>query len=96
MPRIAAALVAAFLLAESAAAHDWYEPMCCNEKDCEPLPDSAVTQVREGYRVRYAGKRGLAVDVIVPWSKARPSQDHQFHGCASPVRFFCLYVPFNV
>jgi hypothetical protein len=69
----------------------WYEPACCNQKDCEPLPFNAVTMVNQGYRVRYRGSLGFLVDVLVPWEKARPSQDGQHHGCASQVRFFCFY-----
>jgi hypothetical protein len=69
----------------------WYEPLCCNKKDCEPLPYSAVTMVPDGYHVRYRASLGLLVDVIVPWNKTRQSKDGQHHGCASPVRFFCFY-----
>jgi hypothetical protein len=52
--------------------------------------------VKGGYHVRYIGKLGFKVDVVVPFNKARPSQDHQFHGCATIDRFLCLYVPMNV
>lgn len=69
----------------------WYDPLCCNKKDCEPLPYSAVKMVPDGYHVRYRASLGLLVDVIVPWNKARRSKDGQNHGCASPVRFFCFY-----
>jgi hypothetical protein len=69
----------------------WHDPACCNQKDCEPLPYSAVKMIDQGYHVRYRASLGLLVDVIVPWDKARPSQDGQNHGCASPVRFFCFY-----
>jgi hypothetical protein len=76
---------------KSFPAPHWYDPYCCTQKDCEPLPFSAVTIVDEGYRVRYRASLGLLVDLIVPWDKAKPSKDGQHHGCASPVRFFCFY-----
>lgn len=84
------------VLGTKARAHDWYEPTCCSGRDCEALPEGAVTQVQHGYHVRYRAKLGLLVDVIVPWAQARPSQNDEYHGCANPVKFLCLYVPMNV
>ena len=69
----------------------WYDTDCCNQQDCEPLPFAAVTMVPEGYRLRYRGSLGFLVDVIVPWNKAKTSQDGQHHGCSNAVRFICFY-----
>ena len=76
--------------------HSWYDRQCCSGRDCEPLPDGAVTQVSGGYHVKYKAKLGLDVDVVVPHAKARPSQDGHYHGCATIDRFLCLYVPMSV
>jgi hypothetical protein len=73
------------------AAPHWYDSACCNKRDCEPLPVAAVKMVAEGYHVRYRASLGLLVDVLVPWSEAKVSQDGQNHGCSNPVKFLCFY-----
>jgi hypothetical protein len=88
--------LAFFFLCTPALAHSWYEPLCCSGRDCEPLPDGAVTQTTTGYHVVYTGQLGFKVDVTVPYDKAHPSRDAQFHGCASVDRFLCLYAPMGV
>lgn len=91
----AALTVAAVVAALPSPAHSmsWYDASCCNNFDCEPLPAEAVEDVSGGWHVHYLAKRGFAVDVFVPTGKDRPSQDGRFHGCATPIRFLCLYVP---
>jgi hypothetical protein len=89
---IATALVAVFLWPSEAKAHSWYDPQCCSGQDCEAIPESAITLVEGGYRVRYKAKLGLEVDVIVPFSEARMSRDGSHHGCANQKKFLCLYV----
>lgn len=82
--------------APPAVAHGWYEPACCSGRDCEPLPPEAVEDMGDGWRVHYVAKSGFTVNEFVPLGKQRPSQDGRFHGCASKVRFLCLYVPSTV
>lgn len=95
--KIASAIaVAALLLCGEAYSHSWYDPICCSGRDCEPLPDGAVTMVQGGYHVKYTGKMGFNVDVVVPYEKAKASKDEKYHGCATAERFLCLYVPMNV
>ena len=91
MKRLAILLMALPLLGMG-----WYDPTCCNNLDCEPIPFEAVEDTPKGYHVRYLAKRGFAVDVVVPYDKIKHSQDGRFHGCATPDRFLCLYVPKNV
>lgn len=88
-------LLAAMAVLAAAPAHSmsWYDASCCNNFDCEPLPPEAVEDVSGGWRVHYLAKRGLPVDAFVPAGKERDSQDGRFHGCATPIRFLCLYVP---
>lgn len=76
-----------------AHAHDWYDPACCSNRDCEPITDTAVTIESGGYHVRYVGSLGFHVDVLVPFNQAKPSRDENYHGCASTDRFLCLYAP---
>lgn len=90
--RVMLALMA-ILATTPAWAHDWYDPACCSGKDCEPLPPEAVQDVPGGWHVHYMSKTGFLVDSFVPTGKERHSQDGRFHGCASQVRFLCLYVP---
>jgi hypothetical protein len=79
------------------AATGWaYDQQCCSGYDCEALPVGAVEDTAQGWHVRYWAKLGFAVDVIVPYSKERDSQDGKFHGCATVDRFLCLYVPRTV
>ncbi len=94
--RLVLAVLAALAACAPAFAHSWYDPICCSERDCEPLPEGAVTQVSGGYHVKYTGKMGFNVDVIVPYEKAKASRDEKYHGCATAERFLCLYVPMNV
>lgn len=89
-------LVMAYLGASlPAAAHSWYEPACCSNRDCEPIAFDAVTESAEGWTVHYQSKLGFPVMAFTPRGKERHSQDGRFHGCASPTRFLCLYVPVN-
>ncbi len=94
--RLVVAVLAAAFACSPALSHSWYDPLCCHERDCEPLPDGSVTMTPTGYHVKYTGKMGFSVDVIVPFEKAKPSRDDKFHGCATAERFLCLYVPMNV
>ena len=90
-----AALAVLVSLGSPAYAMGWYDSVCCSNRDCEELADTAVTIQSGGYRVRYKAKMGLDVDVIVPFDKARPSRDEHYHGCANTTAFLCLYVPVN-
>ena len=99
---IVMAVAALFLLGTAylwsslpAAAHSWYEPACCSSRDCEPIAFDSVTESAEGWTVHYQSKLGFPVMAFTPRGKERHSQDGRFHGCASPTRFLCLYVPVN-
>lgn len=93
---MAAIVVLAMLVCvEMARAHSWYGTECCNNRDCEQLPEDAVTIEEGGYRVRYKAKLGMNVNVLVPFGGVKPSRDQYYHGCANTVSFLCLYVPVN-
>ena len=35
--------------APESRAHSWFDPWCCNDRDCQPIPDSAVRITPQGY-----------------------------------------------
>jgi hypothetical protein len=91
----------AVLISGKARAHQaatgWaYDQACCSGQDCEALPVGSVEDMKQGWHVRYTSKRGFLVDAMVPYGRERDSQDGQFHGCAVPDRFLCLYAPRTV
>lgn len=94
------ALLAVFV-SGPARAHDWYDPACCNNQDCQPVEPDRVTATATGWRVQIApGDHILShtpIDVVVPYGdkKIRDSQDGEFHVCIGPYTntLFCLYVP---
>lgn len=89
------------LLATPAQSHDWYDPWCCNTRDCRPVEAGEVTvEPGQGYRVRVQHPNGAVTDELVPFSSRtiRPSQDGGVHVCivhSNPV-VRCLYVPTGV
>lgn len=77
----------------------WYDVGCCSDGDCEPLPIEAVTDVGNGWMVRYESARWGYVEEFFPDAEVRQSKDGQIHGCfktpaaLSPRRIRCLYIP---
>lgn len=86
----------ALWLMDEARAHSWYDTSCCSGRDCEAISIEAVTESATGWTVDYLSKQGFIVHGFTPRGKERDSQDGQFHGCAMPDRFLCLYVPRTV
>jgi hypothetical protein len=96
---VAAAVSAAFLIPEHAAAHSWYPQSCCSGQDCEPIPIDGIVDTGNGYHVTYLSPRFGPIDEFVPRDKARHSEDGGFHGCwrvnkISP-RTICFFAPVN-
>lgn len=91
-----------FLLAPPARAHEWYDAVCCSDRDCAAVVPSSVTATAEGWLVYLeAGQHPMLgtkpVREVVPYAsgKVRQSGDMDFHVCLSPgaVTLRCLYVP---
>lgn len=88
------------VFASAAAAHDWYEPVCCSGRDCVPVRASAVV-TDGGWLVRLGPADhpmlNVGAEYFVPYDdfRVRPSQDDRFHVCISNVERYllCLYVP---
>lgn len=96
------------VLATAALSHEWYDPVCCNERDCRPIDSSQVQLTPDGWVVTFDGQKQL-----VPYGKQHPekSPDGQYHICTmtpggkptlrtrppmppySTDRRFCLHVP---
>jgi hypothetical protein len=95
-------IIAAALLAAKACsfawAHSGYSAYCCNNKDCQSIPENAVRMVSGGYRVDYIDQHGERVRGFVKYEDALPSFDAQFHGCHVPKMrgIRCLLVPMSV
>lgn len=80
-------------LALPAMGHSFYDAQCCNDNDCHPIPDEAVTVTDKGYHVKYWGKAGYPVERFVLLSQAKMSPDGRYHGCDIGMSLICLYVP---
>src|SRR6056297_2426685 len=45
------AVLALILVATAALAHEWYDPWCCNDRDCAPISQEHVSITEDGYLV---------------------------------------------
>lgn len=72
--------------------HSWYDPYCCNDKDCSPIDSATVRVVAKGYMVKLG-----AAEIFVPHDQTRPSGDDKFHVCLVPTEdglmVRCFYAP---
>lgn len=88
---ITLAWIAAFWPAYSHG-HSFYDPACCSDRDCGPLPDGIVTGTKDGWHI-------ATNNMTLPYNspKVRNSPDGKFHGCflnGNPkTALICLYVP---
>ena len=53
MTRLAAAALAAFLWADTAHAHSFFDAFCCNQKDCTEVPPGSLTENEHGVMADY-------------------------------------------
>lgn len=96
----------AFELRAPAYAHQapsglWtYDPVCCSNKDCAPIPAGAVSVVPGvGYRIRLnPGEHAMVtspIEHIVRFQSALPSGDNEWHACLFPNQdnMRCFYAP---
>lgn len=68
-------------------AHSWYDPWCCNDKDCRPVPCEELVEQRDGtYRYQ---------NYVVPRDKVKNSQDAQCHICIYNDQGRCAYIQMN-
>jgi hypothetical protein len=73
-PLLAVALLMLACAVASAHEHSWYDPWCCNDKDCAVYsPDDVLLVGPSGYH--------LATGEVIPYSAAKPSPDGRYHRC---------------
>ena len=76
-----------------------YDPWCCNQKDCAPIPASAVTAGPDGWRITIRpGDHPLArnaVTHLIPYGQERRATDGRHHACLFPTEqtLRCAYTP---
>lgn len=104
---LAGAAVLLVVLASPATAHQapagWdYDPECCHNIDCAPVPDGTVREVQGGYEVvlrpgQHPMLRGsVEVQIFIPHGdrRIRVSGDSDRHVCVSGYgTVFCIYIP---
>lgn len=73
------------LFATPVLAHSWYDPQCCDGRDCEVYIHEIVPLPGGDYR--------LANGQIVKASSVKRSQDDKFHLCRWDGVISCFYVP---
>jgi hypothetical protein len=86
-----------------ASAHSFYDPYCCNDKDCAPIKTAHVKPVAGGYLVRLRPEDHVGLskavgvrEYLVPYADAKPSPDGGFHACILPYMpdtMRCFYAP---
>lgn len=62
--------------------------LCCNDKDCSPIPNEAVRVTRNGYEVLFKGE-------FTPVAEGRVliSPDGRFHACIWGGQVKCFLAP---
>lgn len=78
-----------------ARSHEFYDPICCSDKDCGPVKATDFRPVPGGWMWVPTGE-------IIPYndSRVRESPDGQFHRCAhkgpndNDTKYsYCIYIP---
>lgn len=73
---------------------DWYDPGCCNQRDCKPVKDEDIEFVPE---VQFGTVLGPAVRYkptgnLFPMYQWRRSQDERYHVCINALgNSLCFY-----
>lgn len=70
---------------------DWYDPSCCNQRDCKPVLDRDVEITVDGAGtaiIRYTPTGNVFYQ-----SQWRRSQDERYHACISrSLGSLCFYI----
>lgn len=88
-----AAVAAALYIMEDADAHEFYDLLCCHDKDCAPATPGDVVEGPRGYEIK---SLGIVESYNSP--KVHQSPDGQYHLCQQPMphgekRLVCIYAP---
>lgn len=69
--------------------HSFYDPWCCNERDCRPIEAKYVHETQEGWDIAPSEGGGF-----VARGKERQSPDGGYHICRYPAQEIrCFYAP---
>lgn len=105
MAAVAAAVLLAIAIwsAPKADAHGWYDNECCNERDCDAVPNRAITErgdtiilrIRPGEHLVWGKDKTEDYVREFPRASLRRSQDERWHPCIHPLTFalLCIYEP---
>jgi hypothetical protein len=82
----------AVLTSLGVAAHSWYDPACCSEKDCRPVDDEVVIDDDGSPHLEVKGHGYISKSD----PRVRTSKDGQAHICEAPkyeggVKLLCIY-----
>lgn len=75
------------------AAHSWYDPDCCSDRDCEAV--STVTYVASdpGSVPVMVVTTSFGTKPVTAKTKIRESKDSRMHACIYQGALICLYMP---
>lgn len=68
---------------------DWYDPSCCNQRDCKPVPDDEIefsTLPGGGLVARHKPTGNIFLHY-----QFKPSQDERYHICIWNGTSLCFY-----
>lgn len=93
--RVIAAGIAILLLigwlVGDAWGHWFYEMHCCNQQDCKPVADSAVTETSAGFELH-----DIPEFVERSSPKVRKPINEEYHVCRNPAgALLCIYPKFQ-
>lgn len=86
----AAVVVTLLSLVIFALAHSWYDPECCSDTDCRPVPVEDVIETETGWK-------HLPTGTEFTKDQVKPSKDHRFHVCIGVKAWdlgkpYCIYI----
>jgi hypothetical protein len=73
-------------------AHGWYEPDCCADEHCHPVPCSELYYRADGF-IFWHNYRFWPDTPLTHIKNPRPSKDGQCHVCVVADTGICVYVP---
>lgn len=71
---------------------DWYDPDCCNLRDCRPVENKDVDFGTDKFNQPVATYKELTYDK----SRWRKSKDERYHACFRGNVAYCIYIPIGV
>ena len=82
-----------------AYAHDWYDPICCNNQDCKPIAAKDIQLTDYGFVI--APRPGLPKGAVIPYNSPKVRRTPREHSTDAPYHICtpfkgqvqCLYIP---